>query len=66
MTTPKETCPKCSELLLRISFHEQTIRELNKVPLPEVVNLRELTSKLRCRITELEKENERLRKVEGK
>jgi uncharacterized coiled-coil protein SlyX len=46
----------------RIGFHEQTIRELNKVPLPEVVNLRELTSKLRCRITELEKENERLSK----
>jgi uncharacterized coiled-coil protein SlyX len=39
----------------RIGFHEQTIRELNKVPLPEVVKLRELTSNLRQRLKDAEK-----------
>jgi tRNA(Glu) U13 pseudouridine synthase TruD/ribosomal protein S27AE len=67
MTTPKETCPKCGAEVSVIAV-ESALIDFNcgttkwSDAIAERHQLPKLNQSDRCRITELEKENERLRK----
>jgi hypothetical protein len=68
MTTPKETCPKCGAEVSVIAV-ESALIDFNcgttkwSDAIAERHQLPKLNQSDRCRITELEKENERLRKI---